>query len=289
MTAVSGELVTASQEPVEAHEVGKPPRPWALAIIAVLAFACVAAIGVAAEARFGPSGPDESLRDEFSVDSSDALPRTDVAWVAERGSFRSADGAAWVAEPNPAGPRTMTVADIGAVNAEISVTAGQMANGWGIVFRYHDPSNFWFVQAAPDYAVFSVYRVAGGTAERVAATSLVELRDGMTVDVALQGRQVSVSVSGREIFRRDDDHGFGSTGAGLLAGSDAITDGSWSAFAVTPFDDLPAPATVVLRPTLAPATTTPAAVEAPATTLVPVITAEPSAGSAQLPGSEPPG
>lgn len=252
MSALSDELRAAPAESPADQVPSAAPRSWPLAIGAVVAFACIAALGLAADARFGRSSPSVVLRDEFSIDDPDSMPQDEITWVAERGSFLTRDGAAWVAESNTVGPRTMTVADIGATNAKISVTAGQMTNGWGVVFRYQGASDFWFLQAAPDYAVFSVYRVAQGVAERVAATSLVELRDGMTVDVALRGAVISVSVSGQEIFRREDDHTFGATRAGLLASADAVTDGSWAAFAVTRFEDLPAPATVVLRGPLAP-------------------------------------
>lgn len=174
------------------------------------------------------------------------------------GVFSTAEGFASVAETNPSGPRTMAVADVGATNATISVTAGTMAEGWGVVFRYVGPFNFWYLEAVPKFAVFNVVRVADGQAQTVGRTSLVDLVDGMTVDISLLGQQILVSIDGRVIYSGKDDHALGGTEAGLMLVRDS-TEATWDRFAATPNERTPGPTIPVLRPPLESPSTDPTA------------------------------
>ncbi len=228
---------------------------WRAVVGIVLVAAVIAAGGIVVERRFGGDNTVARIQDDFDM----TAPETglgELDWANVAGEFASDDGLASVSKPNPVGPRTLAVVDVGNTNATISVTAGQLANGWGVVFRYAGPVDFWYLQAAPAYAVFSVNRVADGEVQPVGATSLVELRDGMRVDIVLRGDRITISTGGREIFRREDDHAYGARRAGLLATSDAVEEGTWDRFDAVPASDMPTPAGVIIRRPLpsAPAT-----------------------------------
>ncbi len=165
-------------------------------------------------------------------------------WEAVSGSFAIADGAAVLQTPNEVGPRSITLVDVGATNGRIVATVGRATSSWGIAFRYADPFNYWYLQAAPDYAVLNVVRVIAGEPQVIGPTNLVGLREGTDVAVVLRGSDVEVQVDGTTVFFLTNNHALGAHKAGLLALGD-VDGTSWAEFKATPDKTDPGPTDVV--------------------------------------------
>ena len=240
-------------------------------LVCVVVFALLAGAGVAVTTLLDETSTDggDAIVDAFNAaDTTNGLAvESETPWQDVAGRFGREAGRAVLVAPNDEGPRSMSVVDIGATNATIRVTAGQMTSGWGAVFRYAGRFNYWYVQAVPRFSVLNVVRVTEGVTERVGATSLVALRDGMDVTVNLEGTLVEVVVGGERVFATTSEHALGATRAGVLAEGDAGADASWDAFEARPNADNPGTREVRLVPP------TTAAVDAdddePATTVAP--------------------
>jgi len=233
---------------------------WKVVAVCVLVFVALVGAGVGAFALFGhdDDATGSDVADEFDgPDTIDGLGSgSGTSWQGVSGTFGREAGRAVLIDPNPDGPRSITVSDVGATNATIAVTAGELNAGWGIVFRYAGPFNYWFLQAVPGFAVLNVARVADGVVERVGATALVSLRDGMEVEVRLEDTLIEVWVEGQRVFATTSEHGLGATRAGLFAAGDAGRDASWEAFAADPDVENPGPREVrVVAPSTSTSTT----------------------------------
>ena len=150
-------------------------------------------------------------------------------------------------EPNDAGPRSVTLLDAGATNARIEATVGRATPAWGIVFRYANPFNYWYLQAAPDYAVLNVVRMVNGEAQVIGATELASLADGATVTVVLDGGAIEVRVDDVAVFLLTNDHCLGASKTGLVGFGDAA-GASWDSFRISPNSENPGPTEVRLPP-----------------------------------------
>jgi hypothetical protein len=231
-------------------ESGSGPRSWKLAVGVLAVTGVLAAAGLWAHATFGGDERASSvLVDDFETATSEGVPGTGLPWKSVLGEFGASGGRAVRAEPNPDGPRSIVAADVGATNYVLRATAGQLTDGWGIAFRFVGPFNHWYLQAVPEFSIFNVMRVADGTAQRVGATAVTQLRDGMVVEVRVAGSEIQVSADGRMIFRTVDDHGLGATAIGLLTAT-AAEGASWDRIEVDVDEANPGRIGVVLRPPL---------------------------------------
>jgi len=227
---------------------------WRLYGVSAAVVAAVAVAALVAPRVFGATGdggsPDSdgfAFHDDFDREVAAGLGQASgQEWEPVSGQFGIVDGVAVLQTPNPAGPRSITLIDVGATNGRIVATVGRPSSNWGLAFRYADAFNYWYLQAAPDYAVLNVVRVVGGDAQLIGPTSLVGLREGSKVEVQLHGDDIEVQVDGTTVFFLTNNHALGAHKAGLLALGDA--DGtSWAEFRATPDTANPGP-TDVLRP-----------------------------------------
>jgi len=261
----SAPLAVGPGEPVEQDLAGplptdpepsSPPRRLYIAAGCVLVVALVLALAAPRifnssdeEAGGGGGGrATPSISDDFDRSSPNGLGSVDgQEWEAVSGSFAIEDGAAVVDEPNDAGPRSITLLDAGATNARIEATVGRATPSWGIVFRYVNPFNYWYLQAAPDYAVLNVVRMVNGQAQVIGATDLASTADGAKVAVVLDGSSIDVQVDDVSVFLLTNDHCLGATKTGLL-GIDDASGVSWEAFRITPNAENPGPTEIKLPP-----------------------------------------
>ena len=204
---------------------------------------------VGGQRLLGDSAGKPDVVDGFRASWAEGLPTDEVSWKPVTGAFATRSGAAFLAEANTSGPRSIAVAETEATNGLLSVGVGTMADGWGIVFRYVGPYNYWYLRAATEYSVFNVVRVADGMAQPWGATDLVPLRDGSVVEVELRGPEISVLVDGSVVYGTVDDHGLGATRHGILAAGGAES-ATWDSFAFRADEQLPVPSEpIVRRPT----------------------------------------
>jgi len=131
------------------------------------------------------SGPDNL----FSLDSPG-----EPSWMAVTGLWGITAGQAYVSAPTPG--RDLTLIDLGRPNGAIQVTMPRMTQGAGLVFRYRDRANYWYVTAVPGYATWAVVKVTAGREQGVANTGLSPVQDGTTVAVAMRGDTIDVALNG---------------------------------------------------------------------------------------------
>ncbi|MEO7428141.1 MAG: hypothetical protein ABIY48_02040 [Acidimicrobiales bacterium] len=250
MTALVPDDSLETDMPAAAHE--RLTSRLRLYIASALVVVAVGVAALLAPRFFGAADePKSSGKDGFAFH--DDFERTAPAglgqasgqeWEAVSGSFGTAGGAAVLQTPNEVGPRSITLVDVGATNGRIVATVGRATSSWGVAFRYADPFNYWYLQAAPDYAVLNVVRVMGGNPQVIGPTNLVGLREGTEVEVLLHGSDIKVQVDGTTVFFLTNNHALGAHKAGLLALGDA--DGtSWAEFSATPDEADPGPTDVV--------------------------------------------
>ena len=72
-----------------------------------------------------------------------------------------------------------------------------MAPGWGLVFRYRGPFDYWVLQASPEFATYNLIKVVGGAFETVSqgGIGLAPIQDGTKVGVEFQGPTIMISLN----------------------------------------------------------------------------------------------
>ncbi|MGH9085645.1 MAG: hypothetical protein ACRDYW_09340 [Acidimicrobiales bacterium] len=246
---------------------------WRLYLASAAVFVVIAAAGLMAPSLLdsddGGSDPIFDVVDDFDRASAEGLGEDDGrAWEVVSGAFEIEDGDALVTSFNEDGPRTIAVTAVGATNGTITVEAGRVTPGWGVVFRFVGPFNYWYVQAVPEYAVLNVVRVVNGDAVVVGSTKLTKVTDGMEVTIELEGASIEVRMAGEPIFATTSDHGLGARKAGLVSVGES--DGtSWSSFRVEANRQNPGPTTVKLVGDGPRSTTSSTAQDRTTTTLAP--------------------
>lgn len=118
-----------------------------------------------------------------------------TSWQAGAGTWGVDGGLAAATAPVP-GPN-LAVLDAPLADGEASVRVARVTARAGIVFRYHDPRNYWAVEAAPGFATWGVVQVVDGHESVVGDTGLASTTDGTTVGVRMHGDSVEVVVDGR--------------------------------------------------------------------------------------------
>jgi hypothetical protein len=185
----------------------------------------------------GPGVSDDFARDEDPGPLGDA--RTGQPWDQVSGTWRVRDGAATVDEPNDAGQRTAAVVDLGAADGAVAVTAVRMAPGLGLVFRYQDAFNYWFLTSAPDYGSWRLQRLEQGETVDVGGIGLAGIADGTTAEVRFAGRTITVFVNGVAARQFTDPALEDATGVGMLVEGGGALDAAWDDFVAVPADSTP--------------------------------------------------
>jgi hypothetical protein len=161
----------------------------------------------------------DGIRDDFTRAESPAPlgeARTGQTWEEVSGRWEVVDGVARVVEPNDLGYRTVAVTDLGSSDGAASVTAADMDDGVGLVFRYQDAFNYWFLTPAPSFGSWRLDRLEDGELVAVTGLGLVEARDGSTMEVRFEGRTITVFVDGQQQREVVDPALERATGVGLV-------------------------------------------------------------------------
>ena len=181
----------------------------------------------------------DGVRDDFTRAESPAPlgdTRTGQSWDEVSGAWEVRDGVARVVERNDLGTRTVAVADLGASDGAVSVTAASMVNGFGVVFRFQDAFNYWLVVASPDYGSWRLQRLDEGRIVELGGIGLAPSVDGSTVEVRFEGRTITVFVDGLERREVVDDALLDATNVGLLAEGAGSTEAAWDDFVGVPVE-----------------------------------------------------
>ncbi len=179
---------------------------------------------------------EPGVHDDFDRDGERSLGRSTSGqeWAAVSGTWGIDDGRAVVTRPNPDGPRSVAVVDMGAADGSLSVQASTLAQGWGLVFRYRGSFNYWMLVASPEYATFNVQKVVDGAVVSIGTLGLVSTADGTTIRVDLHGTSFDVFVDGDLAGTFEDPHLQSATQVGLVAQGPAAEIGRWDDFDAMP-------------------------------------------------------
>ena len=116
----------------------------------------------------------------------------------------------------------------------VQITASVMPTGTGMVFRYQDPSNYWWVDVVPQYGVLNFYRMANGVPVKMGTTPLTSFADGSTLTIRLRGNEITLFVDGFRAFGLTSPVLHDATGAGLLIDSPKAVGARFAGFAAGP-------------------------------------------------------
>jgi hypothetical protein len=152
--------------------------------------------------------------------------------VATPGAWSTESGEAFVAEPNPTpGGRTMALVPLGSDNGEVGATISRSATGWGLVFRYRGPNEFWVLTCSPKFASYNLQHVSGGKASAVDKVSMARQAPGTKVLVRFQGPQITIEVDGKPVKTVNDPAGGnGGYKVGMVLADGSATDARWRDF-----------------------------------------------------------
>ncbi len=120
---------------------------------------------------------------------------------------------------------------MGASDGFLQVTLSSVANQAGLVFRFSNPENYWYVTVAPDFGSWNVVKVIDGKRKPVGDVGVAPVGDSTSVGVFLDGPDITVMLDGKTFDTITDRTHVGATSAGLLVG--------WRASeSVAAFDDV---------------------------------------------------
>src|SRR5262249_34166717 len=160
-------------------------------------------IGVALLALRGDSSATVVVSDDFQspglatlasrrLGTEPAGGHRKAVWITPVGSFVVARGViAGGAESSPGAP-SVAVVELGGTVREVSARFQPRADGIGLVFRYRDPHNYWFVVPDVGNATWNIYATVAGC-DVEANTGLSGTRPGR-LTVELDGDTMAVRV-----------------------------------------------------------------------------------------------
>jgi hypothetical protein len=213
------------------HDQSLPALRVVAAVVAVLVVTAAASTLIRAElARPRPS----VLSDQFDRAGSGLGTTAQCApWETPTpGRWAAVDGEAAVSDPNPApGGRTLALVDLGSGNGSVQATIGHSASGWGLVFRYRSPTEYWVLTASPRFASFNLIHISGGKAEVVDRITLARQVPGTVVAVRFEGPQVTVRIDDRTVTTGAGvDPVDGAHRVGLVLADGSSTEARWRSF-----------------------------------------------------------
>lgn len=135
-------------------------------------------------------------------------------WRALRGEWTAAGGMASAITLQSAGP-TLAILETTRPATTVRATIGTVAVGFGIAFRCSDANNCWWVEAAPGYGTWVVWRIVNGEIERVTTIGVASNELGTSLEVRLNGVVIDFVSNGTRTKRLVDSVLADSTGVGL--------------------------------------------------------------------------
>ncbi|MSO38469.1 MAG: acyltransferase [Acidimicrobiia bacterium] len=164
-----------------------------------------------------PATGEVGAHDEFAASGPLAGSIGAGTWRVLRGQWTTDGGQARAMAPESPGPM-LALLDTTRNATSVSATIGTAAVGFGVAFRCQDANNCWWVEAAPGYGTWVVWRIVGGTIERVTQVGLAPAALGTTVEVRLSGNKIDFLFNG-DLRRTLVDPLFaGQAGVGLATG-----------------------------------------------------------------------
>lgn len=180
-------------------------------------------------------GPDAPVRDAFDRANGTGLGRTPTGqtWRTVSGTWGIRNREA-VLESQPNLKPSVAVVDTGRSQGWVQVTASVLPTGTGMVFRYRNPANYWWVDVVPQFGVINVYRQANGIPVKMGTTPLTSFADGSTLTVRLEGNEITLFVDGFRAFGLTSAVLHDATGAGLMIDSPKAVGVRFAGFAAGP-------------------------------------------------------
>jgi len=180
-------------------------------------------------------GPDAPVRDAFDRAAGNRLGRTPTGqgWTVSDGTWGIRKQEA-VLQSAPSLKASVATVDAGRSQGWVQATASTMPAGTGLVFRYRDPANYWWVDAVPAYGVFNVFRIVSGVVTKAGVTPAVSFGDGSTITVRLRGDAVTIFVDGFEATTITSPVLTNARGAGLIVDSPKALGARFAGFAAGP-------------------------------------------------------
>jgi hypothetical protein len=155
---------------------------------------------------------------------------TGQPWRTVNGIWGVIDGTAYLVEASPDAPRNFSLLDTGSGDGSVSARIDRTCPGWGMVFRYVGPYNWWSIQAQPEFATYNVVKFIDGTENLVARLSPVPTSDGTEIRVDYAGAVIRVYADGEQVGVIQDSHALGGETVGLVANQPCTDAGRWDDF-----------------------------------------------------------
>ncbi len=101
----------------------------------------------------------------------------------------------------PSDTPSVATIDVGRATGWVQATATTAPQGFGVVFRYQDPQNYWRIVAVPDYATFNVFKVINGRESKVTDSGIGVVtydKTNVTIGIRLEADRFTFYVDGRD-------------------------------------------------------------------------------------------
>jgi hypothetical protein len=158
---------------------------------------------------------------------------TGQVWEARTGTWGIVDNQAFLVAGRPGAARNFALVDMESANGTVSATASTVCRGWGLVFRYVGPYNWWAIQAQPDFSAYNVVKQLNGKETLVATFGYAKVRNGAEVRVEFDGPVMRFLADGEQLGVVQDSHAQNATSVGLVAEQACAGVGRWSDFRAT--------------------------------------------------------
>ncbi len=136
------------------------------------------------------------------------------AWSAVHGDWSSDNGVLRVNTPATTTPAIATVR-LSAPDGLVQVTLASLDNQAGLIFRYVNPSNYWYVAAAPDFGSWNVVKIVDDEPAEVGQVGLGPVADNTTIGVVLDDATISILLNGKTFDTIVDETHAGALVAGV--------------------------------------------------------------------------
>lgn len=186
--------------------------------------------GALASGRSGSLDPFDRDDSTSALGSMPAGP----SWQAASGTWGIAGGEAFVSHPAPGDGPDLAVVRPPVADGTVQVRMARGARQAGLIFRYRNPSDYWALVAAPDYATWVVVRIAGGEQTVVANSGVASTGDGTTIGVRLRGGDVDVMIDGKVTTTVNTGAADGADMVGMVANGPDGAVARFDDFAITP-------------------------------------------------------
>lgn len=182
-------------------------------------------------------GAAADITDDFAGESTNGLGTTTTGQKWEipdnGGTWGKTGNHAYLVTPSTTGGnRSIALVDLQSGNGSVSAKAVKIEPGWGLVFRYRGPFNFWMLTVTPKFGTYNLQKVVDGKVTTVGNTGLAKLDDNTEVQVDFQGEKISVFANGDLLKSFVDPQYVGPQGGkvGLIGVDAGAKESQWGSF-----------------------------------------------------------